>query len=79
MCGRAEASIQGFLDNQKEQKKKQWKLLDFLLNKVCQDEQHEVIFFLKLVKQVISFSEISFELRNVYLTTVNLNKTSNHF
>lgn len=68
----------GFWTTRKS-RKKHWKLPDFLLNKVCQDEEHEVIFFLELVKQVISFSEISFELINIYLTTVNLNKTRNHF
>ena len=36
----------------KGKKKPQWEILDFLTNKACEDEQHEVMFFLKQVKQV---------------------------
>ena len=35
-----------------KKKKKQWEILDFLTNKACEDEEHEVMLFLKQVKQV---------------------------
>lgn len=38
-------------------KKPQWEILDFLTNKVCEDEEYEVMFFLKQVKQVRFISE----------------------